>query len=200
MGGRLYSIGARSYQTDRKQDRARLTIDGDPVVELDVQASHLTIFQAQRRDALDVYSDGDPYRIENSAGRVIPREVVKAYIATTFGQGRPPDKWGRKASAEWRKEHDGERLQDAWPLASVAVAVHRTYPALAKVSDPATWARLQYVESRAVVKAVLDLASQDIPALPVHDSIIVPASRIAAARDALRNDYYLVCGAEPRIP
>jgi len=39
MGDRLYSIGARSYQTDRKEDRARLTIDGEPVVELDVQAS-----------------------------------------------------------------------------------------------------------------------------------------------------------------
>jgi hypothetical protein len=202
MSGRLYSIGARSYQTDRKEDRARMTIDGEPVVELDVQASHLTIFQAQHGDALDVYSDGDPYRIKDSAGRVIPREVVKTYITTAFGQGRPPDKWGRPASGKWRKEHDGERLQDAWPLASVAKAVHGTYPALAKLDDPATWARLQYVESRAIVNAVLDLANQGIPALPIHDSIIIPAStsRKAAARDALRNNYYLACGAEPRIP
>jgi hypothetical protein len=200
MAVEAFSIGARSYQTDRKEDRARLTINGEPVVELDAQASHLTIFQAQGGDALDVYSDGDPYQIEDGAGRVIPRQVVKAYIATTFGQGRAPDKWGRKSSAEWRKEHDGERLQDAWPLASVAKAVHRAYPALAKLNDPTTWARLQYVESRAMVNAVIDLAKQDIPALPVHDSIIFPASRVSAARDALRNNYYLACGAEPRIP
>jgi hypothetical protein len=78
MGGRLYSIGARSYQTGRKDDRAQLMIDGAPVVELDVQASHLTVFQAQHGDALDVYSDGDLYRIESRARRVIRREVVKA--------------------------------------------------------------------------------------------------------------------------
>jgi hypothetical protein len=29
MCGRLYSIGARSYQTGRKEDRAPLMIDGD---------------------------------------------------------------------------------------------------------------------------------------------------------------------------
>jgi hypothetical protein len=35
-----------------------------------------TIFQALRGGALDVYSDGEPYWIEDSAGRVIPRELV----------------------------------------------------------------------------------------------------------------------------
>jgi hypothetical protein len=33
-----------------------------------------------------------------------------------------------------------------------------------------------------MVKAVVDLAKQGIPALPVHDSIIFPASRMSAAR------------------
>jgi hypothetical protein len=62
MGGRLYSAG-EGYQTMSKDDRLRMTIDGESVAELDVQASYLTIFQAQQGNPLDVYSGEDPYAL-----------------------------------------------------------------------------------------------------------------------------------------
>jgi hypothetical protein len=94
--------------------------------------------------------------------------VVKADSPQLSGR-RPAEQVGPEGSGEWRRVHDGERLQDAWPLPSEAEALHRTYPALAKLNDPGTWARLQCVASRAIVKSVLDLAKQGIPAPLVHE-------------------------------
>jgi hypothetical protein len=200
IGGRLYSTGEGSYQTMGKDDRLRMTIDGEPVVELDVQASHLTIFQAQQGNPLDVYSGEDPYSLTAlDTGEVFPREVVKAYIAACFGKGQPLGKrWGQKAARDWQ-ETRGSRLEDDYPLHRVAKTVHLTYPALAALNEPCTWGRLQYVESLAIVRTVLDLADQNIPVLPVHDSIIAPASKVAPARDALRSSYYVTIRADPHI-
>jgi hypothetical protein len=87
----------------------------------------------------------------------------------------------------------------SYPIEEVAQAVHTVYPALAKLQDPRMWAKLQFAESQAVLRALLDLAGQGIPALPVHDSIIVPVAKVAQGRDALRAGYYLEVGAEPQI-
>ncbi len=187
MGGRLYSVGAGNYQTLKEEDRAQMRIDGDPVVELDVQASHLTVFMARAGTPLDVYSGEDAYQTGPLAA--FPRKAVKEYIATTFGRGEPPTRWGQEANA----------VAVSCAIEEVARAVHAVYPALANLKDPRIWARLQFAEAQAVIWAMLDLAHQGIPALPVHDSIIVPASKVVQARDALRAGYYLEIGAEPRI-
>jgi hypothetical protein len=187
MGGRLYSVGAGNYQTIKEEDRAQMRIDREPVVELDVQASHLTVFMARSGAPLDVYSADDPYQTGPLAA--FPRRAVKAYIATTFGRGEPPARWGQEADA----------VAMSCPIEEVARAVHAVYPALANLKDPRIWAKLQFAESQAVIRALLDLADQGIPALPVHDSIIVSVSEVAQARDALRAGYALVVGAEPRI-
>jgi len=187
MGGRLYSVGAENYQTMKEEDRAQMLIDDEPVVELDVQASNLTVFMGRTKDPLDVYSGEDPYQTGPLAS--FPRGAVKAYIAITFGRGEPPTRWGQEADA----------VAVSCPIGEVARAVHAVYPALANLKDPRIWAKLMFTESQAVLRALLDLAGQGIPALPVHDSIIVPVSKQAEARDALRAGYYLESGAEPRI-
>jgi hypothetical protein len=187
MGGRLYSAGAGSYQTMSEEERASMTINGEAVVELDAQASNLTLFQALVGEPLDVYSGDDPYQV--GPLKDFPREAVKAYITAAFGQGRPLEKWGK----------DAGEIAVACSIGEVAKAIHDSYPALATLEDPCTWARLMFAESQAVIRALLQLADQGIPALPVHDSIIVPGSKVAQARDALRAGYYLEVGAEPRV-
>jgi hypothetical protein len=187
MGGRLYSAGAGNYQTIKEEDRAQMRIDGEPVVELDVQASNLTVFMARAGAPLDVYSGEDLYQTGPLAA--FPRGAVKAYIATTFGRGEPPTRWGQEADA----------VAVSCPIEEVARAVHAVYPALANLKDTRMWAKLMFAESQAVIRALLDLADQGISALPVHDSIIVPVSKVAQSRDALRAGYALEVGAEPRI-
>jgi hypothetical protein len=43
-GGRLYSPGDGSYQQLKEEQRHKMTINGEAVVEIDIKASHLTIY------------------------------------------------------------------------------------------------------------------------------------------------------------
>jgi hypothetical protein len=65
-----------------------MTIDGEPVCELDIRASYLTIFQARHGQALDFVAHPDPYVLPDLGAKA--REVVKTFIAVTFGRGEFP--------------------------------------------------------------------------------------------------------------
>ena len=44
-GGRLYSVGGRqSYQQMHETERHKMTINDEPVAEIDIKASQLTIY------------------------------------------------------------------------------------------------------------------------------------------------------------
>jgi len=60
-GGRLYSSGEDSYQRMSKEDRLRMTINGESVVELDVRASYVTIFFALCGRSVELPSDPSRY-------------------------------------------------------------------------------------------------------------------------------------------
>ena len=47
------------------------------------------------------------------------------------------------------------------------------------------WARFQHIESSIMKQTVMDLVNLEIPAYPVHDSVIVPASEASIARETL---------------
>jgi hypothetical protein len=50
-----------------------------------------------------------------------------------------------------------------------------------------TWADLMWLESEAVVSTVILLIRSGVPSLPVHDSLIIPATAEACASDYARN-------------
>ena len=85
-GGRLYSQHfGESYQVLSAAKRAAMTINGEPVAEIDIRASYLTIFLAMHDIQLD--TDKDPYEIE---GPEAPdRSAVKAWMVATFGNSKP---------------------------------------------------------------------------------------------------------------
>ena len=62
MGGRLYSYGSSGIQQMDRADRLRMTIRGEPVCEIDIRASYLTIFHAWHGEQLDAASDPTTYR------------------------------------------------------------------------------------------------------------------------------------------
>jgi hypothetical protein len=93
LGGRLYAVGANNVQTMGEAERRAISINGEPVVELDVHASQLTVFLALT-DAREL-PEGDLYAIGG-----FRREVVKAWVVQTFATGKPvcggptePRKW-----------------------------------------------------------------------------------------------------------
>lgn len=168
QGGRLYAVG-NSYQHLSGERRGLMRINGEPVVEVDVSASHLAIYMGQighrALDGIDLYAiDG------------VSRAAVKQYIASSFGLGKLITKWSAEAQAE----------VVVFDVAVVREAVCGAIPCLVPLADSGLeWATLQYLEAEALIEAMQSLHEQDIPAYGVHDSLIVPVSGERECREAL---------------
>jgi hypothetical protein len=177
-----------------------MTIDGKPVCELDIKASYLTIFHAQEDQPLDFANNPDPYDLPELSAT--PRDVVKAFITATFGNGQFPVRWPPKAAHDYKGE-TGKSLSRQHPIMRVRDAVTKAYPLLAGLrqddAEPPIWARLMYLESEAVFRTMLALKDLNIPSLPVHDSLIVTLDKEQMARETLSKFYEDTIGATPHI-
>jgi hypothetical protein len=192
-GGRLYSQGEDSYQRLHKDARLKMLIDGQPVVEIDVRASFLTILHAQCGIRLDL--SRDPYAIEG-----LPRSVVKAWVTMTLGHDKFHTRWPREISAEYLEEH-GKKIGAVYPLRDVHQAVTRALPLLAEWPGlPLSCFDLMYIESVAIIGTMLRLMRErSVVCLSVHDSIIVLLSERDTATRVLREEYQRAAGVEPNL-
>ncbi len=159
-GGRLYSQG-ESYQQLSQADRLKMLIDGEPVVEIDIRASFLTILHALRGRHLDL--SRDPYAV---AG--LPRNVIKAWITMTLGHDRFHTRWPREISKDWQEEHPGgEKLGKVHPVRKVQEAVLSALPVLADWPEQdLTCFDLMYLESEALSRTMLRLKRERARGLP----------------------------------
>jgi hypothetical protein len=107
-GGRLVSMGD-SYQQMPADDRSKIKLNGEPVVELDIRASHLTILHAKLGRPFDPAGD-DPYRHPK-----IPRNVLKAWVTMTLGYDRFQTRWSSDAVDDYR-EATGRKLGKDFPI------------------------------------------------------------------------------------
>lgn len=170
-GGRLYGMGA-SWQNIGKDERKRITIDGEAVVELDFATLHPAILYAEAGAVLPV----DCYAI----GRW-PRQLVKVAMLTLINA-----RTGHAARLSLaHSDHMAdltEDSQDALRLASQLIEdIRATHRPIAQAFHSDAGARLMRKDSDLAVSVMLELRRQGIVALPVHDSFLVPASK----RDAL---------------
>jgi hypothetical protein len=201
-GGRLYARPQGSYQELSKDERLKLTIDGERVVEIDIRCSHLSIvyglkgispYQHFRSYGDDGYwTLADPYLIGD-----LPRAVVKAWVTITLGAGKPPRRWSKKAIERLTEEQVDLKAYD---VKQVGAAVLERHPVLADLGD-ISWAKLQFIESQVIVRTMLRLKREHaIPALPVHDSLIVPRQAWWVAGRMLQEVYEAVLGHKPMVP
>lgn len=210
-GGRLFSIGG-GYQQLSGDKRSQMTIDGEPVVELDISSSHLTIAMAKL--GLPIPSVVDLYEVPE-----IPRAIVKLYVNASLGNGKPLGNWPSDAIKEYAREGTKEkpnRLKDGvlgeggvytgklgkdWPIKLMKKSVLPRFPALDRIAgDCIDWSILQFEESQAVVEAVHELCTvHGVVALPVHDSIICKKSDAAVANDVLSRCFERQIGVRPKL-
>ena len=114
-GGRLYSVDHENYQRAKKVSRAKMTIDGQAVVELDLTASHLTILHALRERDFD--PSNDPYVVEG-----IPRSVVKKWVTMTLGHNKLHEAWPKGARNDLDHSVEGT-LAGAYPIRKTRKAI-----------------------------------------------------------------------------
>ena len=86
MGARLYCTGEGNYQQMSKNDRLAMTINGEPVVEIDINASYLCILYTKLNEPLPDREDF--YKIPD-----LPRQVVKAWMTATLGFDKFHIRW-----------------------------------------------------------------------------------------------------------
>jgi hypothetical protein len=193
-GGRLYSDGKGSYQNIPRPERLKITIDGESVCEIDIRASYLTILHALHHVPFEVSTKVDPYQISG-----IPRNVVKAWCTVRFGTKGARTRWPADAIEKYTEDNAGADLRK-FKIRDVEREFCRKFPLMGRWGDlKETWADLMWLESEAVVSTVILLMHSGVPSLPVHDSLIVPASAEAMASDILSNNYNHVCGVIPAL-
>jgi len=182
-GGRYFSMrGGEAYEMMPGDERRReLTIDGRPVGEVDLAASHLTLLYALLNEPFNARSD--PYAITG-----LDREIVKSWVAHALGICSPDAKrWSGQARKDFAKREPNKLLREAYPIATVREAVLERHPILNRleVSGICTL-ELQYHESEVLRLAMDELRElHDTPSLPIHDGLIVAVGDLQVAEEVL---------------
>jgi hypothetical protein len=197
LGGRWYAAGDGAYQSMSEDDRVgRITINGEPVVEVDAKASQLTVLHGLRRLPLP---DHDLYTV----GRGLSRDAVKKWTTITQGKGRPTDEWTDDTPAKVKAED----------VLAIRDAMLERYPFLNNlelfVPDELVGAHgnphrlvavyLQWIEARAITAAMGYLRGRGHLALPTHDGLIVAQSAEQRAIEGLEGGYEAWANVTPRL-
>lgn len=191
-GGRLYSEGGdRSFQQMSGAERRLMTIDGEPVVEVDIRASQPTIYHAMLAKVPFVGPSNrdDPYALKG-----LDRGAVKTWMTNSIGLGKPVARWSKEAVAE----HSGDPLPKA---SAVRDVVTSAYPAMERLGEfKDVWADLMFLEAQVIITTMVALMAKGVPSLSVYDSIIVQCSQETLARDILRHQFKIIIGVTPILP
>jgi hypothetical protein len=192
-GGRMYSQGDDSYQRMSQDHRLRMTINSEPVCEIDIRASYLTIYHAHYGVPLD--PERDPYQLPGLPAEA--RDVIKLWFVATFGNNGHLDRWPREIAKEYREEH-GRSIGKRYPVKRIREKALEQFPLLEKWgTEDFGWSDLMFIESQAMLGAMSELMSLGIPSLTVHDSLIVPVSKREIAERVLSEHYLKEVGAVP---
>ena len=175
QGGRLYSSShINSYQSLSGTDRLKLTIDGEPVVEMDMHACALSIthalFEIPLPDQTDLYDIGG-----------LDRSIVKNWINLSLTNGKPLMKWPQNVTEDFIKaDIKYKKASHYRPI------LLKAYPFINDLEQyNITWAKLQFEESEVIIASMKELMGRGIPSYPVHDSLIVSSGAQGVAEGVL---------------
>ena len=193
-GGRLYSAGKHSHQRMADTERIKMTINGEPVSEIDIKASHLTIYHVIVGEPLK--GSGDPYV---QAG-LEDRSIAKLWTVASFGSSKPAVQWPPDMAKEYKKE-TGKTLGKQAKARDVGRKMLDAFPALKKLEGHShIWADLQFREAEAVIGTMMILMrAHGVPSLSMHDGIIVPRSKADLAKATLASEFRRVVGTTPTL-
>ena len=185
----MYGVEQDGYQKLASSERTKMTINGEPVVEIDIEACFLTILFGLMNKPMP---NQDMYEVDG-----MPRPIVKRWMTIALTNGKLPTRWPSKAKRELEKKLPGLKIPAA---TKAAKAVLKRYKWLEGMSDnDIGWPKLQYIESTVMKNTVMELLGEGIPAYPVHDSVIVPASARVQAIDVLQRQFEIEVSVRPRI-
>jgi len=222
LGGRFYG----GFQRIPSKDRARLKIDAASTIEIDYSANHLAILYAWEGVQIDyaqVYTLQGYERdtIKAITLRALNIEDIAVLRRSISLSANPLNKAKHKAYKAARAIHDLRRAKglaskppykpkwldtfiDNIPSTTIADdlvnAFLERHSAIAQhIGSPNIGLKLQAADSQIMALVLDTLRLGNIPALPVHDSIIVPKKHKKKARNIMAESFEQITGFKAQI-
>jgi hypothetical protein len=210
-GGRLYSqppAKNSNYQNVNVDTRLDIQIDGEPVVEIDIGSSYLSIFYAWNDQQLD--PEEDAYRGILGPSE-LDRQVAKFWINASFGNKGLLTKWTKELKKDLQDKLAKKNLPPSafdpklYPMKLIKEKVLQRHPLLqrwggnirGRVRD---YGDLMFAESEVIIGTMLTLKREHgVASMPVHDSLIVPLTKRKLAMELLSNRFRMETGTLPRL-
>ncbi|MCX6983590.1 MAG: hypothetical protein NT118_02405, partial [Lentisphaerae bacterium] len=177
LGGRFYT-GDRGHQGISRAERATITINGEPTVELDFKAYHISMLYAMNGWQIE----GDPYIIE---GKENLRTLVKKLLLVGLNADSERATLGRIGEDIFSLLARQEITEEELDLLSNIITsrpdwkkliqdLKRKHETIAGHFFNDAGIHLMNRDSRIMRDILMDLIGKGVPCLPVHDSVIVP--------------------------
>jgi len=178
-GGRLY--GGFWLHMEKAARFARLRLAGQHIAECDYSAMHLRLAYRHCGVAWP-FADGEDAYTAGPGARAGWKRVTNALLQTA----KPLRQWPGEKEAE-RAACRAHFAVGARPSRVVA-AIKARHPQLADAGafERSLGGRLTRVESDLMVSLLLESRARDLPALPLHDCLLVPANRADEAAQVMR--------------
>lgn len=190
QGGRLYSVGRRgtaSFQGFSGEERLKIKIDGEDVTELDYKCLHPHLLYAERGLQLR----GDAY----SFASAVERPLAKLLLLVTFNAENDTEvykafqekidtyrkhRWQGTISKKDEKTLSAFEAEcgklSAYKIAERLFKQAREYHhQIADAFGSGAGTRLQNVDSKIMQLIINQCVANNIPVLPVHDSVVCRA-------------------------
>jgi hypothetical protein len=192
LGGRLYPSGSLGYMGMNSQERSSIKINEEAIVEIDINASYLTILHALK--GIEMPDAEDMYAIDG-----LPRDVVKKWFSITLGSDAFHTRWIKGNVAELKEA--GVAYKSWMTVKAVEKVVLEHFPLMRDwPKQQVRWSNLMFIESEVIISTMQELMlKHQVPSLPVHDCIIVRKSDQELAMSVLSEQFKKIVGIEPRL-
>ena len=189
-GGRFYGA---SHLDIPSHMRGFIHINGEPVVELDYDALHVVMLYHLR--GIDIDLAQDPYdRIVGPEDRSIKK------IALLTAINAPTE---AKAIKGIRKTLIDDGITDDIltdkALKSLIARAKLAHPDIDDDIASGKGIELQNIDSRITDAILTNLMAKNIPALPVHDSFVVPQQYEGLLKQQMVDEYEKILGFQPGV-
>ncbi|SIN91663.1 hypothetical protein SAMN02745161_1170 [Halodesulfovibrio marinisediminis DSM 17456] len=184
-GGRFYAPWWAQLDSE---DRAKIKINGDPVVELDFSAYHPSLLYLRE---LGTLPEGDVYALP-LLGEMMPevssselRKVIKkAFLVLLNADTRTQAKQALRDVGRTYEEFEVLRTVD---LDMLFDSIAERHPAIWKYFGAGMGKRLQNWDSKVADRVMeIMMLKHGVPCLPVHDSFIVPEQHEETLFEAMK--------------
>ncbi len=175
-GGRLYTP-IQNLPMRKAEVRINTLINGKPVVEIDFSASFARIAAALHGKELPE----DPYsEVASRAG--VTRGQVKFLFTRAFGA-----KDRRISLTDEEEPLNSINVEQRVTIEKITKEIFpEVFPAFYNKKEP-SGSLFQAIEGQVLLKTMARLSEVNVPALPVHDSLMVPKKDFGIAEKLLKN-------------